>query len=100
MQKYDQNKGHYNAWHVEQEDLGLLVMRAICFYTYILNDVEEGGETGFLFKEEGQDDFFKVKPKARYFNYPSSYLGLLSIKVNMPLSSDKYILTTWLQFNN
>ena len=97
MQKYDQNKGHYNAWHVELED-NTTMMRAFVFILY-LNNVEVGGETGFLFKEEGQDDFFKVKPKAgRLIIHPASWPYIH--KGFMPESSDKYILTTWLQFNN
>ena len=97
MQKYDQNKGHYNAWHVELED-GNTMMRAFVFILY-LNDVKKGGETGFLFKEEGQDDFFKVKPKAgRLIIHPASWPYIH--KGFMPESSDKYILTTWLQFNS
>ena len=74
------------------------MMRAFVFILY-LNNVEVGGETGFLFKEEGQDDFFKVKPKAgRLIIHPASWPYIH--KGFMPESSDKYILTTWLQFNN
>lgn len=95
MQKYDQNSGHYNAWHLELEDANTM-MRAFVFILY-LNDVEVGGETGFLFKEEGEDDFFKVKPKAgKLIIHPASWPYVH--KGYMPESSDKYILTTWLQF--
>ena len=42
IQKYDhKGSGHYNAWHVEQEDLGTS-NRLFVFILY-LNDVEEGG---------------------------------------------------------
>ena len=61
IQKYDQNSGHYNTWHTEKEDLRT-ADRMFVFILY-LNNVEEGGETGFLFKEEGDDDFYKVKPE-------------------------------------
>ena len=91
IQKYDKGSGHYNAWHVEQEDLGT-INRLFVFILY-LNDVEEGGETGFLFKEG--DDFFKVKPKTgTLIIHPASWPFIH--KGYMPLSSDKYILTTWL----
>lgn len=97
IQKYDQNSGHYNAWHLELEDSSTM-MRAFVFILY-LNDVETGGETGFLFKEEGEDDFFKVKPEAgKLIIHPASWPYVH--KGYMPESSDKYILTTWLQFNN
>ena len=63
-----------------------------------LNDVKEGGETGFLFKEEGEDDFFKVKPEAgKLIIHPASWPYIH--KGYMPKSDDKYILTTWLEFN-
>lgn len=91
IQKYDKGSGHYNAWHVEQEDLGTSD-RLFVFILY-LNDVDEGGETGFLFKEG--DDFFKVKPKTgTLIIHPASWPFIH--KGYMPLSSDKYILTTWL----
>ena len=97
IQKYDQNSGHYNAWHIEKED-HTTMMRMFVFILY-LNDVEKGGETGFLFKEEGQDDFFKVKPKAgKLIIHPASWPYIH--KGYMPESDDKYILTTWLQFNH
>jgi hypothetical protein len=97
MQKYDKGKGHYNAWHVEVEGTGSM-MRAFVFILY-LNDVSEGGETGFLFKEEGEDDFFKVKPKqGTLIIHPASWPYIH--KGYMPKSSDKYILTTWLQYTD
>ena len=97
IQKYDQNEGHYNAWHLELEDSNTM-MRAFVFILY-LNDVEVGGETGFLFKEEGEDDFFKVKPETgKLIIHPASWPYVH--KGFMPESSDKYILTTWLQFQH
>ena len=97
IQKYDQGKGHYNAWHIENEDQ-YSMMRQFVFILY-LNNVEKGGETGFLFKEDGQDDFFKVKPKAgKLIIHPASWPYIH--KGYMPESDDKYILTTWLQFNH
>ena len=66
--------------------------RAFVFILY-LNDVEEGGETGFLFKEN--NDWFKVKPKTgRLIIHPAQFPFIH--KGYMPKSSDKYILTTWL----
>ena len=91
IQKYDKMSGHYNAWHVEQEDLNSS-SRAFVFILY-LNDVKKGGETGFLFKENGK--YFKVQPKVgRLIIHPASWPFIH--KGYMPESSDKYILTTWL----
>ena len=95
IQKYEQNSGHYNAWHVEKENLD--TSRRQFVYILYLNDVKKGGETGFLFKEEGSDDFFKVEPKVgKLIIHPASWPYVH--KGYMPESDDKYILTTWLQY--
>ena len=94
IQKYDKGSGHYNTWHVEQEDLNT-AERVFVFILY-LNDVEEGGETGFLIKEDGE--YIKVKPKTgRLIIHPASWPFIH--KGFKPESSDKYILTTWLCWN-
>tara|TARA_B100002019_G_scaffold48476_1_gene41064 strand:+ start:518 stop:1126 length:609 start_codon:yes stop_codon:yes gene_type:complete len=94
IQKYDKGSGHYNTWHVEQEDLRTSE-RVFVFILY-LNDVEEGGETGFLIKEDGE--YIKVKPKTgRLIIHPASWPFVH--KGFKPESSDKYILTTWLCWN-
>ena len=96
IQKYDQNSGHYNTWHTEKEDLNT-TNRMFVFILY-LNDVDEGGETGFLFKDEDTNDFFKVKPKTgKLIIHPASWPYIH--KGYMPKSDDKYILTTWLLYN-
>tara|TARA_R110002074_G_scaffold198692_1_gene366339 strand:+ start:1164 stop:1787 length:624 start_codon:yes stop_codon:yes gene_type:complete len=93
MQKYDQGSGHYNSWHCEKEMLSTS-SRMFVFILY-LNDVSEGGETGFLFKEDGKNDFFKVKPEVgKLIIHPASWPYIH--KGYMPESDDKYILTTWL----
>tara|TARA_Y100000004_G_C8936650_1_gene422400 strand:+ start:164 stop:787 length:624 start_codon:yes stop_codon:yes gene_type:complete len=97
IQKYVKNEGHYNAFHLESEDINSC-SRVFVFILY-LNDVNEGGETTFLFKEDGEDDFFKVKPKAgRLVIHPAGWPFIH--KGEMPLSDDKYILTTWLTYKN
>jgi hypothetical protein len=95
IQKYEQNSGHYNAWHVEKENLD--TSRRQFVYILYLNDVEKGGETGFLFKEEGSDDFFKVEPKVGKLIIHTKSWHYVH-KGYMPESDDKYILTTWLQY--
>ena len=94
IQKYDKGSGHYNTWHVEQEDLR--TSERIFVFILYLNDVEEGGETGFLIKEDGE--YIKVKPKTgRLIIHPASWPFVH--KGFKPESSDKYILTTWLCWN-
>tara|TARA_B100000674_G_scaffold17858_1_gene12722 strand:+ start:466 stop:1071 length:606 start_codon:yes stop_codon:yes gene_type:complete len=96
IQKYDKGSGHYNAWHVEKECVDTAIRQFV--YILYLNNVEEGGETGFLFKEEGNDDYFKVKPNTgKLIIHPASWPYVH--KGYMPESDDKYILTTWLQYN-
>ena len=79
----------YHIWHYES-----MVREAsdrILAFTLYLNDVEEGGETEFLYQKR------RVKPKkSRCVIWPS---GLTHIhRGNPPLSGDKYILTGWVQF--
>ncbi len=94
IQKYDKDSGHYNTWHVEQEDLNSS-NRVFVFILY-LNDVEEGGETAFLIKED--EEYIKIQPKeGRLIIHPASWPFIH--KGHTPKSSDKYILTTWLCWN-
>ena len=95
IQKYDKDSGHYNTWHVEQEDLNSS-NRVFVFILY-LNDVEEGGETAFLIKEDGE--YIKIQPKeGRLVIHPASWPFIH--KGCKPKSSDKYILTTLLCWNH
>ena len=62
---------------------------AMLFY---LNDVEEGGETDFFYQEKS------IKPKAGTMiiapcGFTHTHRG------NVPVSSDKYVLTSWMLFN-
>lgn len=97
IQKYKKMEGHYNAWHVEKESI---TSNRMFVYILYLNTVEEGGQTGFLFKERKKDkDFFKVKPEVgKLIIHPCSWPYIH--KGYMPESSDKYILTTWLQYED
>lgn len=94
IQKYDRQVGHYNGWHVEKDCLATS-NRAFVFILY-LNDVELGGHTEFLFDDNGE--YFKVKPKAgRLIIHPASWPYVH--RGTTPISNDKYIVTTWLNFN-
>ena len=97
LQKYDQNKGHYNAWHTEKDHFQVS-SRQFVFILY-LNEVKEGGETEFLFKEEGETNFYGIKPEVgKLIIHPASWPYIH--RGAMPKSNDKYILTTWLQFGD
>lgn len=80
--------GGYHIWHCE--DGAINFSRRIGTYILYLNDVEEGGETEFLYYSK------RIKPKKGTLvvfpaNFPWTHRG------NPPLSGVKYILTGWLE---
>ena len=94
MQKYDQKKGNYGYWHSEiypQPGHNDALHRVLLFLIY-LNDVEEGGETDFYYQNKS------IKPKAGSMviapcGFTHTHRG------NIPVSSDKYVLTSWVLYN-
>lgn len=87
IQKYKKGEGHYESWHVEVENLKS-AGRTFSMIVY-LNDVYQGGETGFLYPQ------LKVKPtKGALVIFPSAFPFVhCGYK---PISNDKYIIATWL----
>lgn len=88
VQKTDPGEG-YHVWHYEASDIQNA--RRIMAYVVYLNDVEEGGETEFLFQN------IRVKPKAgtavlwpAYYTHPH--------RGNPPIKESKYIVTGWVEF--
>jgi hypothetical protein len=91
IQKYKKGEGHYNSWHVEIENLNSS-KRVFSMIIY-LNDVEEGGETGFMYPN------IKVKPtQGALVIFPSAFPFVH--KGFMPISGDKYIIATWLIYTD
>jgi len=85
IQKTEKSEG-FHEWHV---DGGRVYDRAR-FLTYILylNDVDEGGETEFLYQSR------RIKPKkGRLILFPCAFTH--PHRGNPPLSGTKYILTGW-----
>lgn len=81
--------GGYHIWHCEQ-DIKESSDRVLAFTCY-LNDVEEGGETEFLYYPK------RVKAtKGTVLIFPGSFTH--THRGNPPLSNTKYIITGWLQF--
>lgn len=77
--------GGYHAWHAEQA-YGL---NRIFSWILYANDVEEGGETEFLYQG------LRVKPKAgTIVLFGADYRHLH--RGNPPLSGEKYIATGWI----
>jgi len=93
IQKYAAGQGGYPHWHCEiapepsQEALHRLVL-----WMYYLNDVEVGGETEFYFQKRA------IRPrKGTLVIAPAGFTH--THRGNMPVSGDKYILTSWLLYN-
>ena len=93
-QRYEQGKGNYGYWHSEiypQPGENKALHRMLLFIIY-LNDVEEGGETDFFYQNKS------IKPKAGTMiiapcGFTHTHRG------NIPISSSKYVLTSWVSFN-
>lgn len=82
--------GGYHVWH--SEDGAVQHSRRIGVYILYLNDIEDGGETEFLYMSK------RVKPKTGRLvifppNYPWAHRG------NPPLTASKYIMTGWVEFS-
>lgn len=79
----------FHVWHFENNhsegDIGLRLLA----YTIYLNDVEEGGETEFLFQSK------RIKPtKGTICLFPAYFTH--THRGNPPLSGEKYIATGWI----
>ena len=89
LQKTEPTQG-YHLFHAENVNWNLS-SRTMAWMVY-LNDVEEGGETEFLYQKT------KFKPqKGDVLIWPGGYTHLH--RGNPPLSGDKYIATGWYQGN-
>jgi hypothetical protein len=81
--------GGYHQWHYEAS--GRAVSNRLLAYTVYLNDVEEGGETEFLYQQK------RIKPiQGTVSLFPASFTHLH--RGNPPLSGAKYIITGWVEF--
>ena len=86
IQKYDLNEG-YHVWHSENEGHSSIRNRHLVFMTY-LNDVKDGGETGFLYQK------LKVKPqKGLTLIWPAIFTH--THKGFPSKTEQKYIVTGW-----
>lgn len=81
--------GGYHIWHCETDNSDRA--RRLGTYILYLNDVEEGGETEFLYQQQ------RVAPKTgRLVIFPAGYTH--AHRGNPPLKGEKYIMTGWLEF--
>jgi hypothetical protein len=89
IQKYIKNEGFYIYHHDFRSENNKYRTLTFLFY---LNDVNEGGETEFLYGK------ILVKPKrGKCILFPASWT--FPHKGCMPISNDKYIVTGWLYSN-
>ena len=94
VQRYTKGSGGYPHWHSEvyPKDAGCEPLHRVLAFQFYLNDVSEGGETEFFYQER------KVASQAgRMLIFPSSFTH--THRGNVPRSSDKYIITSWVLFH-
>jgi hypothetical protein len=78
----------YHMWHCEVDHQ---YTNRIMAYTLYLNDVEDGGETEFLYQS------LRLKPKqGTVVLWPAGYTHMH--RGNPPLSGEKYIVTGWVEW--
>lgn len=79
----------YHLWH--SENMAMRNRNRLSVFSLYLNDVEEGGETEFLYQKQ------RFKPiKNRLLIWPSTYTHVH--RGNPPISNDKYLLTGWVEY--
>ena len=88
IQKTEPGQG-YHVWHCESSDR--CAANRILVWTLYLNDIEEGGETEFIYQH------MRVKPKqGTLVIWPAGFTH--THRGNPPLSGTKYIVTGWIEF--
>jgi hypothetical protein len=81
--------GGYHLWHCEHGSIQ--VGSRLLAWTIYLNDVHEGGETEFLYQH------MRVPSKqGSVCIFPSGFTH--AHRGNPPLSNDKYIITSWIEY--
>jgi|TARA_R100001463_G_scaffold15275_1_gene39881 hypothetical protein len=77
--------GGFHAWH--SDNLPSYTRRILVWMIY-LNDVEEGGETEFLYQPK------RIKAeKGKIVIFPADFMH--THRGNPPISNEKYVLTGW-----
>ena len=93
LQKYFAGTGGFHHWHSEiyPKEPDCETLHRVLLFMFFLNDVEEGGETEFLYQEK------KISPKTgRMVIAPAGFTH--THKGHVPVTQDKYIITSWVLF--
>jgi hypothetical protein len=93
LQKYLQGTGGYHHWHSEiyPQNASCETLHRVLLWQFYLNDVEDGGETEFLYQNR------KVEArKGRLVIAPAGFTH--THKGHVARSGDKYIATSWILF--
>jgi len=93
LQKYAQGTGGYHHWHSEcyPREENCETLHRVLLFMFFLNTVDEGGQTDFYYQQRS------VAPQAgRMVIAPAGFTH--THKGNVPVSSDKYIVTSWILF--
>ena len=93
LQKYRQASGGYHHWHSEiyPQNASCDSLHRVLLWMFYLNDVEDGGETEFLYQGR------KIAPKkGRLVIAPAGFTH--THRGNVARSGDKYIATSWILY--
>ncbi|WP_448211297.1 2OG-Fe(II) oxygenase family protein [Colwellia sp. MEBiC06753] len=95
LQKYSKNTGNFSHWHSEHfphpKDPQQKSLHRTLLWLVYLNDVDEGGETEFLYQQA------RIKPSQGSLVlspccFTHTHRGLT------PTSDDKYVLASWVMY--
>lgn len=95
LQRYTRKVGGYHHFHSEiypsMYETDCESLHRVLLFMYYLNDVREGGETEFYYQKR------LLRPtKGQLVFAPAGFTH--THKGHVPLSNDKYILTSWVLF--
>lgn len=93
LQKYLRGSGGYHHWHSEiyPQNASCETLHRVLLWMFYLNDVDEGGETEFLYQDR------RIAPKkGRLVIAPAGFTH--THRGNVPVSGDKYIATSWILY--
>ena len=94
-QKYECQQGGYPYWHSEvyPQTNSIDALHRVLLFMFYLNDVDEGGETDFYYQD------ISIKPRKGTMVIAPAYFTHTH-RGQVPISNDKYILTSWVSFNS